>query len=193
LGTVYDRSGDGALRQGEILTNVILARPTVESVGTEELEIDEETHPYAVVLNQDCDLDQDWRVRSAPQQPPDANAERRLIPSILFAQVTTAADLRARITEGGAVWRRITQNKDERYQFLEAVPADDDAAAEGLAALGIDFKRHFAISTAEIYRRIARGEARRRCRLKNPYLEHLSTRFCYYQFRVALPVDHQGG
>jgi len=54
--------------------------------------------------------------------------------------------------------------------------------------LGIDFKRYFTLPTAEVYYQIQR-QAARRCCLRSPYLEHLSTRFHAYQQRLALPED----
>ena len=87
--------------------------------------------------------------------------------------------------------KAITQNKNERYQCIESVPSEQDSAGEGLAALGIDFKRYFTLPTDELYKRIALGLVRRRCRLKTPYAEQLASRFFYFQSRIALPQDHQ--
>jgi hypothetical protein len=65
-----------------------------------------------------------------------------------------------------------------------------DRLQEGLPELAIDFKRYFTVPTDEVYRRIELGEARRRCLLISPYLEHLSSRYAYFLSRIALPVDH---
>ncbi len=113
----------------------------------------------------------------------------KLLPNILFCEVATAEQLRG--TAGGSdIWKRIRQNKDERYQFLQKVELADDAAGEGLPELGIDFKRHFTLTTTEVYQRIKIGDTKRRCTLVSPYLEHLSCRFAYFLSRVALPLDH---
>lgn len=185
---IYVRSEGGTLRQGEIITNLPQFRLNVDMIGTDSQEADFELHPFAVVLSQDCDLEQDWKARQPPAVQ-DPNAAQRLLPSVLLAQVHRAADLRGRAPSSD-LWKRIKQNKDERYHFLEATPAEEDALGEGLEELGIDFKRYFTIPTDEIYKRLE-GDVQRRCRLISPYLEHLSTRFCYYQFRVALPAEHQ--
>src|SRR6185312_5761394 len=87
-------------------------------------------------------------------------------------------------------WDRILINKDERYHFLQNIRQCEDAAGQGISALGIDFKRYLTIATDELYRRVELGECQRRARLQTPYAEHLSARFCYYQSRVALPRDH---
>ena len=48
----------------------------------------------------------------------------------------------------------------------------------------------FTLPTEEVYRQLALS-GQRRAVLRPPYLEHLSTRFHYFQFRVALPGDHE--
>lgn len=101
-----------------------------------------------------------------------------------------AAGLRGAPGINSAIWRRIEQNKDERYQFLKRITPEQDTLGEGLPELGIDFKRYFTIPTDEVYVRLSAG-VQRRCRLVSPYLEHLSTRFWYFQARVALPAEHR--
>jgi hypothetical protein len=191
LGDIYIPSLDGALRQGEILTGIVQVRLAVATLGTDQKEIEEVVHPYAIVLSQDCDLDWDWRGRTQPVNPGEipGQSQQKLLPSILFGEMTTAEALRVLVNS--TIWGRIRLNKDERYQFLQAVSREDDVLGEGLPELGMDFKRYFTVPTDEVYGRLQGGEARRRCRFKSPYLEHLSTRFCYYQFRVALPQDHE--
>jgi hypothetical protein len=182
-GGIYAPSSvNSALRQGEILSNLAQARLAIASliIGEEELlEIERVWHPLAIVMSQDCDLD--WDCRS--QQ------NNKKIPNILFCEVTPAESLRGRSDINSEIWKRIKQNKDERYQFIQAALPQEDAQGEGLPELAIDFKRYFTIPTEEVYYRIQFG-ARRRCRLQSPYLEHLCTRFGYYQFRVALPAEH---
>ena len=187
---IYICSQEGALRQGEIITGLVQARLVVETLETERREIEQVIHPYAIITSQDCDLIHDWQVRDTPSSQLDSKAAQKLLPSILFTQMTTADALKSQVP-GSDIWKRVRQNKDERYQFLESVPKECDALEEGLPELGIDFKRYFTIPTDEVYKRIQGGSAKRRCRLASPYLEHLSTRFCYYQFRVALPEDHR--
>ena len=89
------------------------------------------------------------------------------------------------------IWQRIRINKDERYHFLQIIPPEEDAFLQGIPELGIDFKRYFTLRTDDVYVALTSNTAQRRSRLISPYLEHLSTRFAYYQFRVALPSDHE--
>lgn len=141
-------------------------------------------HPFAIVVTQDCDLIQDYAVRMESNFSSD-----KIIPSILFCEVITAEQLRGSGGIKSDIWKRIRMNRDERYHFLEKVSSVDDSLKEGLPELGIDFKRYFTLPTTEVYMRLE-TDVKRRCRLISPYLEHFSTRFCYYQFRVALPKDH---
>ena len=181
----------GALRQCEILSSVIQRECVdVSSLGTSELFSFAITAKYAVILTQDCDLEQDFRVRFVEPKP----RSDKLLTSILFGVVVTAADLfSASANNSRKQWERlnIEGNKNERFQFLEKAAPETDSAGQGLPELAIDFKQWFTVPTDELYRRIELGEAVRRCRLVSPYLEHLTFRFHAYHSRVALPTDHR--
>lgn len=183
--TIYAPSDAGvALRQGEILSGLIQLKVSSPDLkGGEPPKVEQVVHPYAIVMTQDCDLDLDHRARNGSVGPD------KILPSILFCEAQEAASLRA--SSDSKTWDRVKINKDERYHFLEAAPVACDARASGVPELGIDFKRYFTLTAAEPYARLTDGTAERRCRLTSPYLEHLSTRFCYFQFRVALPEPHR--
>jgi hypothetical protein len=173
------------LRQGEILSDLVQVHLKLDSLrgeGTPEHAL--KVHPLTVVLSQDCDLEQDFKARAATV------AADKTIPNILFCEVITAERLRDSGGVNSTIWARIRTNKDERYQFLQKVEAADDALGQGLPELGIDFKRYFTVPADEVYWRVQIGEAKRRCVLVSPYLEHLSSRFASYLSRVALPQDH---
>jgi len=139
-------------------------------------------HPFAITLSQGCDLEQDYRARHGPV------SSDKQIPTILFCELVTAAELRRNVQSD--VWNRIKKNLDERYHFFQLAEKELDLEDEGLPELGTDFKRVFAIPTAEVYHRIKSGEAKRRCHLESPYLEHFSRRFANFLSRVALPLGH---
>lgn len=182
--SIYSPSVPGAaLRQGEILSGMEQVRLSLSSVGTDQLRVELVNHPYAIIVSQDCDLEWDFKARH------NCATVDKLIPSVLFCEVVAAEALRGRPDIKSDIWRRIQTNKDERYHFLQAVGSNQDYPGEGLPELGIDFKRFFTIPTDEVYRRFELG-CRRRCRLVSPYAEHLSTRYCCYLFRIALPADH---
>jgi hypothetical protein len=180
--SIYTPSSAGALRQGEIISNLVQPRLKIETLFTDEPVIAFEEHPLAIVITQDCDLDQDYRSRYG------GGSQDKLIPSVLFCQMISAQDLKGRGLDR-RTWDRVIINKDERYHFFQKVESEQDALGNGLPELGVDFKRYFTLPTEEVYKRID-SEANRRCYLYSPYLEHFSTRFAYYQFRIALPQDH---
>jgi hypothetical protein len=177
----------GPLRQGEILTGVRQYRINPDSYGAPEPRTVQVSHPIALIVSQDCDLDWDYQARQENARP------HKLIPNVLFCMVVTAERLRGLGPDAGInskTWGLIQSNKNERYHFFQLVPPEQDLAGEGLPELGTDFKQYFSIPTEEVYFQLQSEQARRRCRLLSPYLEHFSTRFCYYQLRVALPEDH---
>lgn len=174
------------LRQGEILTDLVQLQIAPDSLPDEASPVIlRKVHPYALVLTQDCDLEQDFRARE--KRP----VSDKLLPSILFCEVATAEELFGRVKPlGSKAWERIRINKDERYHFLQKVEPVDDVRGQGLPELGVDFKRYFTIAPEEVYWRVQQRHCRRRCVLQSPYLEHLSSRFAYFLSRVALPEDH---
>ncbi len=187
--TIYcpsSQNADRCLRQTEILSNLVQFSLVTESIGKDP-EIDFITHPFAVLITQDCDLEQDFVVR---QQSKENN---KLLPRLLFCEAVSAEELFFRVAENKKDWRRlnIPNNKNERFHFLQQVDKESDAEKAGLPEIGIDFKRCFTMPTEEVYRRIEIGEAKRRCYLNSPYKEHLSKRFAYFLSRIALPSDHE--
>ncbi len=181
---IYGPSTGGTLLCGEILSAVIQRRQSLRSLRETEPELERITHPFSIVVSQDCDLKQDFEARQA--------AKPATLLNVLLCQVATAEELRAIASAGSDIWKRIRQNKDERFQFLQAVPASLDSDNKGLPDLGIDFRRYFSIPTDELYEQFSLG-AKRRCRLISPYKEHLMSRFAYFMLRVALPLDHFRG
>lgn len=177
-----------ALRQGEILTEVCQYRRSLSSLKDQTHELEEIRHPFAVVVSQDCDLEQDFLARNATLTT--GSSDDKLLPSVLLLQAVTIEELRATTPKGGERWKQIRQNKNERYHVLEAVQTKHDLAGSGLPPLGLDFKRYFTVPADELYQQLE-VSAHRRCRMESPYLEQLTRRFADYQSRIALPREHQ--
>ncbi len=181
-----------ALRQAELLSNVIETVVDVNTMTSASPGIRFKIHPFAFVISQDCDLDWDFAARNSNSKID------RLIPNILFCELRSAEELAQEIVdkEGSKnsnksrQWARLKINKDERYHFFESVEQEQDLLGQGVGELVSDFKRYFTVPTRDVYARILNGETLRRCHLLSPYLEHLSSRFAYFQSRVALPEDH---
>lgn len=186
----YRPSSEGSLRQGEILTNLKQFKLNIESLRSAKPLVEPIIHPFAIVITQDCDCEQDFKPRI------EGIISTATVPSILFCEVVEAESLRNRdkgkskIDITSEVWKQVKNNKNERYHFLETIPKTADLLVEGLPELALDFKRYFTIPTEEVYYRIEIEEAKRRSRLVSPYLEHLTSRFNYFQSRIALPEDH---
>ncbi|MHB1674831.1 MAG: hypothetical protein ACYCSP_11365 [Acidobacteriaceae bacterium] len=167
----------GPLRQGEILSSVsqYIFRLSEQEIE-KPLHADEKIHPYAVVLTQDCDLAQDFKVRSSPQP-----SIVKLLPNVLLCTADIAENLKnsGSIPIGSDIWKRIVQNKDERYQYIREVTTTEDGEGKGIPALLIDFKHAFSLPTDLIYGQLRRNE-KRRAILTSPYREHLSSRYAYF-------------
>ncbi len=176
---------DKPLLQTEIISGLVQAHLNIESVCTDQDIVDRKEHPFSIVLTQDCDLDKDFLQRNS--RPP----LKPSVPNILFCEMSIAETMRAENSIDSRSWRRVQNHNDERYHLLEALPIELDALGQGLPQLGMDFKRCFTLPTDEVYKRIERGEAKRRCFLKSPYLEHLCFRFSHFLARVALPETEE--
>ena len=183
---IYALSEEGSLRQGELLSGIVQFKRVVGDDETvDEPRIVNVTHPYAVIVTQDCDLVWDFQARQK-----QSGTHKQLL-SILFCEVTEAKSFRSgRSDIKSDIWRRIKTNKNERYQFLEQVPQELDSQRAGVPDLCIDFKRCFCLATEDVYWQLEKSLATRRCRMVSPYAEHLTSRFFYFQSRVALPREH---
>ena len=158
----------------------------VDTIGSDEIDIIPVPHSYAIVVSQDCDLDWDWHER---ERGSDGSAAK-LMSSVLFCEAFTAMEVRQRPEINRNAWNYIQTNRDIRYQFLQKVDPNLDLLEAGLPEMVMDFKRYFAIPVDEVYARYKTGELQRRCCFHPPYLQHLATRFYYYQYRTALPEQH---
>jgi hypothetical protein len=186
---IYIPSPTGTpFRQGEILTGIYQHRRSLASLKCRTHELEEIQHPYAVVMSPDCDLEQDFSERMHPSKK--EGQSEKLIPGILLLEAMTADELRSTTPPGKDIWKRIRQNKDERYHVLEAVPNKSDAEGSGLPPLGIDFKRYFTVPTDELHEQCA-TTSKRRCYMESPFAEHINRRFTDFLSRVALPREHQ--
>jgi hypothetical protein len=156
-------------------------------------------------MTQDCDLAQDFDARTVEAEAAqDAtrlndpefkkkvdNAPKLRIENVLLCEAMLTSDLKSNVPKGSDIWKRIIQNKDERYQYLEAIPAEQNSQGADMASVGCDFKRFLTIPADELYKRIQANPAIRRSRLLTPYAEHLVHRFCNFQARIPLPENHE--
>jgi len=178
----------GPLRQGEILSS-LTQHILVSGAGNEmnEVLVRTKIHPFVVILSQDCDLAQDFTNRQNSTLD-----SRQSLPNVLLCEMDLADAIKTKgdqVARGSDIWKRVIQNKDERFQFLRAVPCEADAQRKGVEALIADFKHTFSIPTESVYKQVT-GSAHRRALLLSPYREHLSSRLAYFISRVALVREH---
>jgi hypothetical protein len=183
---VYDRIElAGRLCGGEILSGFVEHQAVF---GEGDYSERSEEHPYIVVLSQDCDLEQDDRARNTPDME-QSKRTAALLRHVLL--VTASAAEAVRVGVGGKdIWKRVKQNKDERYQYLTAVAPAEGMLGSGVPDLVLDFKRTLSCPIGELLGAIGRGETIRRAKLRTPYVEHLAHRFGFFFQRIPLPRDH---
>lgn len=176
---VYTKEGlDRELRQGEIITSVVQWSYDFQEGAASGTEI-----PISIVLSQDCDLLQEFdRVE---------RGATAALNGVLMFEARAYAEVRG--TLGGSdIAKRVRNNADDRWHYLEAIPSVADLSATGLDPLVIDFKRFYSIAPRDLYKQIELLDGpKRRCRLEMPYREHLQSRLAFYLARVALPTPHR--
>ena len=164
------------LRQAEIISGLTQYFYDPHTKDVEPL-----THPFAVVLTQDCDLLRDYESRNAGSAKP--------LSSVLIYIAELAKELKPSI--GPDIWRRVIGNNNERYHLLSPIPPECDLLGTGIPNLILDFKDFFTLPPEEIYKQCASGQAHRRSRLDMPYREHLQCRAAFYFQRIMLPEPHK--
>ena len=122
---VYARSTSGPLRQSELISDLREPRANLESLQPGgQLVVTTIFHPLVVIMTQDCDLE---AIHRAHERGLDSDAV------MLLCEVFVAAELRdlmkASVQMGSKEWTRVKGNREERFQFLQAVEVSDDALA----------------------------------------------------------------
>lgn len=180
------------LRQGELLAGI--TEPSISDLVTkDDVPIQWLRHPLAVLVTQDCDLDQDHVQRQA-----GITEHYRILRRVLLCEVSSAEDVRnvqrkpnpAMPEMNSALWGPVSKNLDDRFHFLEQVPAAADTLGAGLGEHVVHFRRVFTVDLGGLYAFVRNEPGARRCRLRTPYAEHLAHRFAFYLSRVALPRPH---
>lgn len=174
------------ISQGDVFRDIECIEYVAEKRGV--LEVSKLLFPLVVVLTQDCDLEQDSRLRNAEGELPSYQ-DKRLF-SVLVVPLYNAehvfqgehlADLGLRMasinrkkTEG----RMLVQNERPRYHYLNfpsEIPIVSSIA---------DFKHYFSVSVAYLEKLRPKNFV---CRLSALYREDLSQRFAAYLARIGLP------
>ena len=182
---MYNKDNVDRVRQGDILKDLPFV--IVDEASGDVFQIQ---YPYAIVLSQDCDLEQYTNSR---RKLDGAKKNNQFLPNIILTPAFPSELLREgthlknmfnivqdRISS--APFSRVQSNQDERYHSL---PQCIDLQIPALIA---DFKLYFTLSYDVL---------ELKCRDKyhagiNPiYREHLSQRFANYLNRIGLPKQKE--
>jgi len=171
--------------QGDVLRGVELIEKTSETGG--DFEIWKIVFPLALVLTQDCDLEQEDRYRGNEA----SNQDKQLF-SVLLAPIYNAEHVFAgehlsylkrdtpKIKPSSTQGKMLMQNEIPRYHYIvfpQDVPIVDSV---------LDFKHYFSAS-GECLRDIRPKSLV--CTLNPLFRENVSTRFANYLSRIGLPEN----
>jgi len=143
---------------------------------------------YAVVLTQDCDLEQDWNANIRKVCEEGAQRDDKILRHILLAPCYVAEQFQSgEHIEGRRMhswnskeFKKVRDNKLIRYHYL---PHQDGLPLPNLV---IDFKHYFTVERDLFY---AQLKQYRICSLKLLFREALSQRFAAYLARIGIPSD----
>ena len=171
------------VRQGDVVRDIEFLEFATERDGL--LHISRILFPLAVVLTQDCDLQQDRTYRIEERE----NRDKVLISALLAPLYNAEHVFRGEHLEELKIRSQLINRKrspgdtlmcncNPRYHYLEFPPGT------GLPPCIIDFKHYFSIPILEL-------EARRPenvvCQVAGLYREDISQRFAAFLSRIGLP------
>lgn len=183
----YQEPSGSRLEQGEVLADV--RSFSLREIREDDIPVgDMRTFSYAVIVTQDCDLEQDHTARF-PQ------GGRDVAPDKLLFGVTLCGAYEDKLVKAGlhrgqakkfgrSEWKAVIKNQDPRYQFLGFVPGAGKI-------LVVDFKDYFMAPCGFLYNEVNSKNVSRVAQMDSPYKEHLLQRFAWYLMRVGLPVDFE--
>src|SRR5688572_29185095 len=96
---IYEASiQETALRQGEIISNLVQRFGNADSIiAGEQTTFKELSHPLAIIVSQDCDLDLEYKARNnIPNENGNVQELRVQITNILFCEVFPFGEIRGR-------------------------------------------------------------------------------------------------
>ena len=185
--TQYRKLDTGRLSQGDILRDVSILWSANEDRTEEGVdEIHTRVIPYAVVLTQECDLEQDASNRIDTQRRNDDKFLHSilLVPAYLARSVREGTqleqDLGFRMQKfNSSTWPSITKNLVYRYHWL---PPE---LALQVPELVMDFKHYCTLPRAMVDSAFVSEHYL--ASISPMFRENVSQRFAYYLSRIGLP------
>lgn len=169
--------------QGDILRDIdVIDSYTKDASG--EIEYDELTLPYIVVMTQDCDLDKDFKNRSEDNPEKHDKFLRTILvcPAYIaseFRDGNHLEDLKLKMEKWDTKrFKQIKEQNNARYHFLDA-----DQKLQ-VPELVIDFKHYYAVPRDTINRMHPEHYL---VTVNQLFRESLSQRFSNYLSRIGLP------
>jgi len=174
------------ISQGDIYKNVEFIEYAIEEEGV--VEVSKIVFPFVVVLTQDCDLNQDYKIRWARRD--HLNHDKKLFSVIVaplynyehFYNGNHLSELSLSMAEikkqGRTAENNLKQNQTPRYHYLEfpdSVP---------IVPSVIDFKHYFTVNV-EYLKKHKRDNFI--CQIGTLYREDVSQRFSSFLSRIGLP------
>ena len=181
------------INQGDIYANIDFVEKVVSD--GDEVTIQQIVFPLAIVLTQDCDLEQDSRYLQPGDESKPSTQDKQML-SVIVAPIYNE-DLFLRGEHLDSIGRKmqvinktrkgkpttryqyLVNNSDPRYHHLkfdDAVPIPDSV---------IDFKHYFTL-TSEYLDRIRAGAFV--CKVGELYRELITQRFANFLSRIGLPA-----
>ena len=174
----------GRVSQGDIYRNIEFVEYVAQEKGI--IQISKIVFPYVIVLTQDCDLEQDSKIRytkiSAPTQD-------KLILSVLVAPLYNVEQvyIGEHLDQLGIKMQMISKTKTPgQYLRINEIPRYHYIEFPEEVAISpsvIDFKHYFSVNVE--YLRGKKSDLV--CRVSPLYREDISHRFASFLSRIGLP------
>jgi hypothetical protein len=180
ISKIYETHDNSRVCQGDILRDLKIPI-TIDRVT---LQVNEFVFSHAVIISQDCDLQQEYDGKLKSDEH-----FNQFLPNLLLLPAFPADDVRLGIHLKGLygiaqkkkdsdLWRPIKGNSSPRYHFLQL----DQTI--GVPELVIDFKTYFTVPRDLLYSIYSETYL---ATLNELFREDLSQRFAYFLSRIALP------
>lgn len=181
-----NRTKESRICQGDIFRDVEFIESVTELKG--QLEINKIVFPLAIVLTQDCDLQQDYTDRFSRRKV--SNQDKRLF-SVLVAPLYNVEHFYSgeHLSDLGLKMQLVNKKKTQGdflrnnqtprchfLQFGEDVPIVDSV---------IDFKHYFSVSVEYLKKKKNRKDWV--CKISDLFREDISQRFAAFLSRIGLP------
>lgn len=173
--------------QGDILKNVDYIERADVIDGY--VEVSKIRYPYVIVLSQECDLTQDYAVRTKSEDK--KGSQDKLLRSMIVAPMYNfehfimgqhysnfGYQMAIDYLNSKTARKTLKQNNNPRYHFLEF-----DESIPVVASV-IDFKHFFTVDIATLY---TKKQEHYVCSLDPLFRERVSQRFANYLARIGLP------